>query len=135
MLKISLAAGMVLFALQTSAVAGDALVEDFPPVVVQTSPTAGDEGVDPSAREIRVTFSKDMMTHEMWSFVYAKPAAFPKVAGQVRYLEDNRTCVLPVSLEPGKTYGIWINSQEHTSFRDTYQNPAIPYLLTFKTRD
>ena len=41
----------------------------------------------------------------------------------------------PELLEPGKTYGTWINSQEHTSFRDTYQNPAIPYLLIFKTRN
>jgi hypothetical protein len=89
--------------------------------------------VDPSVREIRVTFSKEMMTDEMWSFVYAKPAAFPKIAGKVHYLEDKRTCVLPVSLEPGQTYGIWINSQEHTSFRDTHQNPAVPYLLTFTT--
>ena len=135
MLKLSLTAAMVLLALQTGAVAGSAVVEAFPPVVVRTSPAAGDQGVDPSIREIRVTFSKEMMTHEMWSFVYARPAAFPEVAGQIHYLEDKRTCVLPVLLEPGKTYGMWINSQEHTSFRDTYQNPAVPYLLIFKTRN
>ena len=135
MLKLSLAAGMVLLALQTSAAAESAVVEAFPPVVVRTFPTSGDQGVDPSIREIRVTFSKEMMTHEMWSFVYARPAAFPKIAGQIHYLEDKRTCVLPVSLEPGKTYGVWINSEEHTSFRDTYQNPAVPYLLIFKTRN
>ena len=135
MLKLSLAAGMVLLALQTSAAAESAVVEAFPPVVVRTFPTSGDQEVDPSIREIRVTFSKEMMTHEMWSFVYARPAAFPKIAGQIHYLEDKRTCVLPVSLEPGKTYGVWINSEEHTSFRDTYQNPAVPYLLIFKTRN
>ena len=135
MVKLSLAAGMVLLALQTSAVAGGAVVDAFPPVVVRTSPTAGNQDVDPSIREIRVTFSKEMMTHEMWSFVYARPAAFPETTGKVHYLADKRTCVLPVSLEPGKTYGIWINSQEHTSFRDTYQNPAVPYLLVFKTRN
>ena len=134
-MKLSLAAGMVLLALQTSAVAESAVVEAFPPVVVRTSPAAGNQGVDPSIREVRVTFSKEMMTHEMWSFVYARPATFPKVAGQIHYLDDKRTCVLPVSLEPGKTYGMWINSQEHTSFRDTYQNPAVPYLLIFKTRN
>ena len=135
MWRLSLAAGMVLLALQTSAVAAGTAVEAFPPVVVRTFPTSGDQGVDPASREVRVTFSKEMMTHEMWSFVYAAPAAFPKVAGQIRYLDDKRTCVLPVSLEPGKTYGLWINSQEHTSFRDTYQRPAIPYLLVFKTHD
>ena len=135
MMRLVLAAGMLLIGLQTDAIAAAAAVEAFPPVVVQSFPVSGDQSVDPSIREIRVTFSKDMMTHEMWSFVYAKPAAFPKVSGAARYLDDKRTCVLPVSLEPGKTYGIWINSQKHDSFRDTYQRPAVPYLLVFKTHD
>ncbi len=108
---------------------------DLRPVVVQTFPAAGDPDVDPSVSEIRVTFSKDMLTHEMWSWVRANPAPFPKIAGEVRYLKDRRTCVLPVSLEPGTTYGLWINSQEHTAFRDVYQKPAVPYLLVFKTRE
>ena len=38
------------------------------------------------------------------------------------------------TLEPGKTYGIWINSQEHTAFRDAYQHPAVPYLLGLSRR-
>ena len=105
----------------------------FPPVVVETVPAAGDHLVDPSLREIRVTFSKDMLTEEMWSFVYANPAPFPKRAGPIRY-EGKRTCVMPVSLEPGKTYGMWINSQSHNAFRDTNQQPAVPYLLVFKTK-
>jgi hypothetical protein len=67
--------------------------------------------------------------------VYAAPASFPEIRGEIHYLEDRRTCVLPVVLEPGKTYGMWINSQEHTSFRDRHQRPAIPYLLVFTTRD
>jgi hypothetical protein len=135
MLRISVAAGLVLLALQAVAMAETVSVEGFPPVVIRTSPTSGDLAVDPSVREIRVTFSKDMITHEMWSFVYAAPAPFPKIAGKIHYLPDNRTCVLPVSLEPGKTYGMWINSKEHTSFRDTYQHPAVPYLLVFKTHN
>ena len=133
MLRLSLAVGLTVIVLQTSAMAGSASVEGFPPVVLRTFPTSGDQSVDPSIREIRVTFSKEMMTHEMWSFVYAAPAPFPKITGQIHYLQDKRTCVLPVSLEPAKTYGIWINSQEHTAFRDTYQHPAVPYLLVFKT--
>ena len=135
MFRFSLAAVLVLIALQTGAMAGSPSVEGFSPVVVRTFPTSGDQGVDPSIREIRVTFSKDMLTHEMWSFVHAAPAPFPEIAGTIHYLDDNRTCVLPVSLEPGKTYGMWINSQKHNSFRDTYQHPAVPYLLVFETRD
>ncbi len=105
----------------------------FPPVVVKTVPAAGDKHVDPALREVRVTFSKDMLTEEMWSFVYANPAPFPKIAGPIRYV-DARTCVLPVALEAGKTYGMWINSKEHSSFRDQRHQAAVPYLLVFKTR-
>ena len=72
----------------------------FPPVVVRTIPAAGDAGVDPRLREVRVTFSREMQTKEMWSFVTANPAAFPKIAGPIRYLDDKRTCVMPVSLAP-----------------------------------
>ena len=74
-----------------------------------------------------------MLTKEMWSFVYANPAAFPKIAGPIRYV-DARTCVLPVALEADKTYGMWINSGEHTAFRDRGHQPAVPYLLVFETR-
>jgi hypothetical protein len=42
--------------------------------------------------------------------------------------------VLPVSLDAGRTYGLWINSKEHDSFRDKWQQPAVPYLLVFSTR-
>ena len=135
MVRLIALSGLVLFALQGVALGQGGTVQAFPPVVVQTVPASGSMAVDPSTREIRVTFSKDMLTNEMWSFVYANPAPFPKVAGDIYYLADKRTCVLPVALEPGKTYGIWINSEEHHAFRDTAGQPAIPYLLVFKTRD
>ena len=132
--RLIVVTALLLFTIQSVALEEGAVVGAFPPVVVQTSPSAGAMAVDPSTREIRVTFSKDMLTEEMWSFVYASPAPFPKIAGKVHYLADKRTCVLPVELEPGKTYGLWINSQEHDAFRDTSEKPAIPYLLVFKTR-
>lgn len=116
-----------------SAHGNSASAASFSPVVIKTVPTAGDKHVDPALREIRVTFSRDMLTHEMWSFVYANPAPFPKIAGPIRYV-DARTCVLPVALEANSTYGMWINSQEHDSFRDLRHKPAVPYLLVFKTR-
>jgi hypothetical protein len=50
------------------------------------------------------------------------------------YMEDKRTCVMPVKLEPGKTYVIWINSQKFNYFKDTQNNSAIPYLLVFETK-
>ena len=113
----------------------DVSVESLPPVVVETVPRAGDTDVDPSIGEVRVTFSKDMMTEDMWSWVIHTKESFPKIAGDVRYLADGRTCVLPVSLEPGTTYAIWFNSPnyKHNTFRDLGNNPAVPYLLVFHT--
>ena len=110
-------------------------IESMPPVVVKTFPQAGDTAVDPSIKEIRVTFSKDMMTKEMWSWVMISKDSFPPIVGEVRYLKDNRTCVAPVKLKAGKTYAIWFNSRNYNAFRDKHNNPAIPYLLVFQTAE
>ena len=106
----------------------------LPPVVVTTVPKSGDTEVDPATTEIRASFSKDMMTDRMWSWVQVSDETFPQTTGDVHYLPDKRTCVLPVRLEPAKTYVIWINSEKFDSFRDTEGIPAVPYLLTFQTR-
>ncbi len=110
-------------------------VHTMPPVVVKTFPQAGDTAVDPSISEISVTFSKEMMTQEMWSWVIVSKESFPQLVGDVRYLNDKRTCVAPVKLEAGKTYAIWFNSVKYNAFRDKNNNPAIPYLLVFQTRE
>ena len=109
-------------------------VKTMPPVVVKTVPEAGDTEVDPATKEIRVTFSKDMMTEKMWAWCQISNETFPKISGDVQYLKDKRTCVAPVKLEPGKTYVIWFNRGKYNSFRDEDNNPAIPYLLVFQTR-
>ena len=106
----------------------------MPPSVVKTVPQAGDTAVDPALKEVRVTFSKDMMTDRMWSFCQISKETFPETPGQTHYLADKRTCVLPVKLEPGKAYVIWVNRGQYNSFRDTQNTPAVPYLLVFETR-
>lgn len=107
-------------------------VATMPPVVVKTVPQSGDKNVDPSIREIRVTFSKDMMDGS-WSWTQISDETFPKMAGKPRYLADKRTCVLPVKLEPGRSYVTWINSAKFGNFRDADGRSAVPYLLVFET--
>ena len=109
-------------------------VKSMPPVVVKTFPQAGETAVDPSIKEISVTFSKEMMTKDMWSWVMVSKESFPNISGEVKYLKDKKTCVAPVSLEPRRTYAIWFNSEKYNVFRDTDNNPAVPYLLVFQTR-
>lgn len=76
-----------------------------------------------------------MMTKDMWSWVMISKESFPNLTGEVKYLEDKKTCIATVTLEPGKTYAIWFNSGRHNAFRDTNKNPAVPYLLIFQTRE
>lgn len=111
-------------------------VDNMPPSVVRTVPQSGDLRVDPSLSAVHVTFSKDMMTDRMWSWVMNSRDTFPEIdAKGIHYLADNRTCVLPVKLEPNRTYVIWINSQRHNAFRDRGNRSAVPYLLVFQTKE
>jgi hypothetical protein len=70
----------------------------------------------------------------MWSFCQISDKTFPERTGEIHYLPDKRTCVMPVKLEPGKTYVIWINLPRLNNFRDTSSQPSSPYLLVFETR-
>ena len=108
-------------------------LDKISPVVVSSFPKAGMETVDADTTEIRVVFSKDMLTDNMWSVVEPVKGAFPEIIGEVRFLEDARTFVIPVKLEQNKLYVLSFNSPTHRSFRDTSGNSAQPYLLSFKT--
>ncbi len=122
----------ILALLSCPALAKKPSVKSMPPVVVMTVPQSGETAVDAKLKEIKVTFSKDMKTKEMWSFVQISKDTFPEV-GEPKYV-DKRTIVLPVTLQPGKTYIIWINSGKFNAFRDVDNHPAIPYLLVFETK-
>jgi len=115
-------------------VAKEISVKSMPPSVVKTVPQCGATDVDPALKEMSVTFSKDMLTDRMWSMCQISKETFPESAGQVHYKADKRTCVMPVKLEPGKTYVVWFNRAQFNSFRDTQNNPAVPYQLVFETK-
>jgi RNA polymerase sigma-70 factor (ECF subfamily) len=113
--------------------ADDITLESVPPVVVRTVPEAGARDVDPKLEEIKVVFSKPMQD-ESWSWSSLSKESFPKMNGKPKYLDDKRTCVLPVKLEPGKTYAIWVNSERFQNFKDANGQSAVPYLLVFRTK-
>jgi len=113
--------------------ADDVTLASVPPVVAKTVPEAGAAEVDANLPEIRVTFSKDMKDAS-WSWSTLPEESFPKTVGEPKYLADKRTCVLPVKLESGKTYALWLNSENFGNFRDADGQPAVPYLLVFKTK-
>jgi hypothetical protein len=69
-----------------------------------------------------------------WSWSTLSKESFPETPGKPKYADDKRTCILPVKLQPGKTYAIWVNSQKFRNFKDTDGQPAVPYLLVFKTK-
>jgi len=108
-------------------------IDSMAPVVVKTVPEAGSKDVSPGEMEIRVTFSKDMMD-QSWTWSTAWKDSDAKAVGKPHYDTDHRTCILKVKLEPNKTYGYWLNSQNFHSFKDAQGHPAVPYLLVFQTK-
>lgn len=106
----------------------------LPAAVVKTIPESGNSKVDAaSTKRIEVTFSKDMID-KSWSWSQVSDGTFPKIVGQPRYLDDKRTCVIDVELEPNRTYVIWLNSSKFKNFKDADGKPSVPYLLVFETK-
>ena len=103
------------------------------PKIIATNPKNGAADVDPSLSKITVTFNKPMLD-KSWSWSYEEKDSFPQTVGQPSYTENATTCVLPVKLEPGKRYVIWINTARIKNFKDKSGNAVEPYKLVFTTR-
>ncbi len=108
-------------------------VKALPPSVVKTVPQAGATDVDPALKELKFTFSKDMVKGN-WSVCQVSKEHFPESGGKIHYLPDRRTRVMPVKLQPGRTYVLWLNLGKFQSFRDTEGHSSVPYQLVFETR-
>jgi hypothetical protein len=132
-LNKAILAGLFISTTALVASAEELTVASAPPVVVSTEPRAGQTGVAPGTTEIRVTFSRPMRDGS-WSWVKLSDTSFPKTTGNPRFLHDQRTCVLPVSLGLGKTYAMWLNHPPYEYFQDQDGHKAVPYLLVFETR-
>jgi RNA polymerase sigma-70 factor (ECF subfamily) len=111
--------------------AAAAAVASFP-VVMRSEPITGAELVDPAVTELRVTFDQPM-TDGCWSWVTTPFGKCPEGTGRPRYLDDGRTCVLPVRLEPATSYVVGINYGSHHNFRAAHGGRALPWLLRFTT--
>jgi len=100
-----------------------------PPRIVQTIPLVGAKDVEPSLKEIVVVFDQDMAGGFSWT---GGGDVYPKLSGKP-FWRDPRTCVLPVSLEPGKFYRVGINSKSHQNFRSKQGVPTPPTAVYFTT--
>jgi RNA polymerase sigma-70 factor (ECF subfamily) len=109
-------------------------IDNFAPVVIKTVPEAGSKDVVPGEFDVKITFSKPM-ADQSWSWATAWENSGPQALDKIHYEADHKTCVMKVKLEPGKTYGWWINSGKFHGFQDTQGHPAVPYLFTFKVKD
>lgn len=134
MIRYFVLASVVISVLESPSIAQQEIytVANLPPVVVKTVPQAGDLEVDPTTTEIRVAFSKRMQDGS-WSWSTVSEETNPDITGKPRYLADGKTCLLPVKLEPGRTYGFWLNSAKFGNFKDRRGRSAVPYLLVFQT--
>ena len=130
---ITVLAGLVLFAVGIAR-AEEPSVKSLPASVIKTVPESGNTNVDATATtQIKVTFSKGMMDGS-WSWSQISDETFPQLIGKPRYLDDKKTCVVDVKLQPKKTYVIWLNSQKFGNFKDADGKSAVPYLLVFQTK-
>jgi len=103
-----------------------------PPRVVRLDPSNGATEVDPAVTELRVVFDRPMA--EGWSWVREDGATFPVMAGKAGQRNERTEAYLPVALEPGREYVVWLNSESHLDFRDPQGNPLPPLRWSFRTR-
>lgn len=105
------------------------------PVVIGTTPANGDMAVDPSTSRVTATFDRAMETSG-WSWVIEMGHPPPNVNG-IPFYADDTTAVLPVQLEPGTTYVLWINSPDDAQLRNFASLEGISaraHRVRFRTR-
>jgi hypothetical protein len=99
--RLALVVALAGFTMTTAPAAADA------PRVVEMFPENGATDVDPSVRELRVTFDRDMTIGRNYSYCGGGPT-FPKIIGQPTW-DDKRTIVAKVKLEPDHDYSLALN--------------------------
>ena len=101
------------------------------PQVTAVSPANGSTGVDPGLAAITVRFDRPMK-NQSWSVV-GSPADLPRL-GTLVYDADRTTLTIPVTMQPGRTYTVRLNSERFTGFQSADGAPLAPWVWTFSTR-
>jgi hypothetical protein len=99
------------------------------PKVVTSVPETGQIGVDPSLKEIRISFDQPM---GQGTSVVGGGEAFPELQDRPRWA-DARTVVLSVKLRPNHSYWLSINNEQFRNFTNPAGEPAEPYPIQFRT--
>ncbi len=103
------------------------------PRIVKLVPVNGAKDVDPGVTELRVTFSVPMAGGFSWTGGGPQYPTIPE--GKKPYwTDDQKTCVLPVQLQPGWEYHLGLNSPSFKNFRSAAGVPLDPVQYTFKTK-
>ena len=116
----------------TLGASGEVTAKTQKPVVVEMRPANGAGTVDPRTTELRVTFSVPMGGGCSWTGGGSDYPVVPKGEG-AHWTEDQRTCVLPVRLEPNHQYRLGLNSPSHNNFQSDASVPLDPVIYTFRT--
>jgi hypothetical protein len=90
------------------------------PYIVAIAPFInGSQEVDPNIKELRITFSKEMMP-DQYSLNYAEKGkeAYP-IQKVTRFENNNTTMVLAISLQPGKDYELLLTTAGSDQRTDT----------------
>lgn len=103
------------------------------PRVVAVDPPTGAVGIEPGRRLLSVTFDREM-ARSGWAWLRESPGSAPELTGEASFDASGRIHTVEAELEPGRTYVIWLNSEEIQHFRDTRGIPAVPFRWTFTTR-
>jgi beta-lactamase regulating signal transducer with metallopeptidase domain len=101
------------------------------PKVLKLLPENGTKDVDPkTVKQLKVTFDCDMRSGFAWC---GGGPSYPKTTGYTEWI-DKRTCVLPVKLEEGKEYQLWLNLGEFQGFVSEDGAPCDPVPWKFSTK-
>ena len=102
------------------------------PAVVEIKPANGARDVDPKLAELRVTFNVPMGGDFSWCGDPSKQPQTPE-GKRPYWTDDHKTCVLPVSMQPGSHYEFWLNSQSFHGFKSEAGVPLESVAYSFDT--